>query len=163
LDGAHPYVMDFGIARKVHTEVLPWTLRRELDFSAGTPAYVSPEQASGEIELEPASDVYSLACVTYETLSGRPPFEGTTTESIVTRRFVSPPPPLRDFAPEVPRALERAIEQAMAVDPKRRTPTAAALAEAVSAGAAKTSTSLSALSRSLTRLVSGAVGGRRRG
>src|SRR5262249_32204416 len=56
-----------------------------------------------------------------------------------------------------------AIEQAMAVDPKRRTPTAAALAEAVSAGAAKASTSLSALSRSLTRLVSGAVGGRRRG
>src|SRR5262249_37246943 len=118
LDGTHPYVMDFGIARKLHTEVLPWTLRRELDFSAGTPAYVSPEQATGEAELQPASDVYSLACVVYEMLSGRPPFEGSTTESIVTRRFIAPAPPIRDFAPEVPRALELAVERGMAVQPK---------------------------------------------
>jgi len=55
LDEGHPYVMDFGIARKLHTEVLPWTLRRELDLSAGTPAYVSPEQASGDRELGPLS------------------------------------------------------------------------------------------------------------
>ena len=154
LDGEHPYVMDFGIARKLHTEVLPWTLRRELDFSAGTPAYVSPEQASGEAELLPASDVYSLACVVYELLSGRPPFEGTTTESIVSRRFIALPPPLRDFAPEIPRALELAVEQGMALDPKRRPQSAPAFAQAVAAGAEKASARLSAVSRGLTRLVS---------
>jgi putative ABC transport system permease protein len=155
LDGTHPYVMDFGIARKLHTEVLPWTLRRELDFSAGTPAYVSPEQASGEAELEPASDVYSLACVAYEMLSGHPPFEGTTTEAIVSRRFIAPAPPLRDFAPELPRAVEVAVERGMALAPKRRPESAVAFAQSVSAGAAKASASLSAMSRTLTRLISG--------
>ena len=161
LDGSHPYVMDFGIARKLHTEVLPWTLRRELDFSAGTPAYVSPEQASGEVELGPASDVYSLACVVYEMLSGRPPFEGTTTESVVSRRFISPPPSLRDFAPEVPRALEIAVEHGMAFDPRKRPQSAPAFAQSVSTGAVKASASLSAVSRRLTRLVSRPGRGRR--
>jgi putative ABC transport system permease protein len=154
LDRNHPYLMDFGIARKLHTEVLPWTLRRELDFSAGTPAYVSPEQASGELELEPASDVYSLAGVVYEMLSGRPPFEGTTTEAIVSRRFIAPPPPIRDYAPEVPRALEQAVERGMALDPKRRPARAPAFAEAVAVGAEKASARLATVSRGLTRLVS---------
>jgi transcriptional regulator with XRE-family HTH domain len=162
LDGGHPYVMDFGIARKLHTEVLPWTLRRELDFSAGTPAYVSPEQASGEVNLDARSDVYSLACVVYEMLSGRPPFEGTTTESVVSRRFIAPPPPLRDYAPEVPQALEAAVEGGMALEPARRTASTAAFAEAVTAGAEKTSTRLSALSRGITRVVSRRRTGRRR-
>ncbi len=162
LDGEHPYVMDFGIARKLHTEVLPWTLRRELDFSAGTPAYVSPEQASGEVNLDPRSDVYSLACVGYEMLSGRPPFEGTTTESVVSGRFIAPPPPLRDFAPEVPRNLELAIEQGMALDPKRRPRSAPAFAQAVAAGAGTASTRLSAMSRAITRVVSRRRAGRRR-
>jgi putative ABC transport system permease protein len=162
LDGSHPYVMDFGIARKLHTEVLPWTLRRELDFSAGTPAYVSPEQASGDVELGPTSDIYSLACVVYEMLSGRPPFEGTTTQSVVTRRFLSPPPPLREFAPEVPALLEAAVERGMALDPKRRPQRAPAFAQSVATGAENASTWLSALSRGMTRVVSRLRAGRRR-
>ncbi len=164
LDGAHPYVMDFGIARKIHAEVLPWTSAggRELDFSAGTPAYVSPEQASGEVDLRPASDVYSLACMVYEMLSGRPPFEGTTTEAIVSRRFIAPPPPLRDFGPEIPRDLEMAVEHGMEVDPNLRPQSAPAFAQAVVAGAAKASSALLTVSRSLTRLVSRRHGGRRR-
>src|SRR4029079_17193060 len=105
LDGAHAYVMDFGIARKLHTEFLPWVSRKELDLSAGTPAYVSPEQASGAQELDTRTDVYSLACVVYEMLTGRTPFGGTNTQTIVSRRFVEPAPPLRDFAPDVPAQL----------------------------------------------------------
>jgi serine/threonine protein kinase len=110
VQGAHPYVMDFGIARKLHSESFEWaSLRKDLDFSAGTPAYVSPEQASGEPNLDPRSDVYSLACVAWEMLAGRKPFSGETTQQIVSLRFREPPPPLRRYAPDVPIEVQGAI------------------------------------------------------
>ncbi|HEV8149173.1 MAG TPA: protein kinase, partial [Gemmatimonadales bacterium] len=151
LDGTHAYVMDFGVARKLHTEVLPWIARRELDFSAGTPAYVSPEQASGEKELDTRSDVYSLACVVYEMLSGRPPFEGPTTQAIVSRRFIAPPPSIREFAPEVPPLLDRAVEQGMALKPDQRPATPAEFSAAVSAAARPPSGALERLGLAVTR------------
>jgi predicted permease len=151
LDGAHAYVMDFGIARKLHTEVFPWMQRRELDLSAGTPAYVSPEQASGEKDLDTRSDVYSLACVVYEMLSGRPPFEGTTTQAVVSRRFIAPPASLREFAPEVPPLLERAVERGMALEPRRRPATPAEFSGAVIAAARPASGGLARLSVAVTR------------
>ena len=154
LDGSHPYVMDFGVARRLHTEVLPWTLRRELDFSAGTPAYVSPEQASGEQELDTRSDVYSLACVVYEMLSGRPPFEGPTTQAVVSRRFIAPPPAIRDFAPEVPPLLDQAVARGMALEPVKRPTTAAEFSAAVSAGARPASGPLARVSVAITRSLS---------
>ncbi|HSA57505.1 MAG TPA: protein kinase [Gemmatimonadaceae bacterium] len=114
----HPYVMDFGIARKLHSEANEWVaVRKELDFSAGTPAYVSPEQASGDVELDARSDVYSLACVVYEMLAGRAPFSGATTQEIVSRRFSEVPPPLRRFAPDVPERVDEVISRAMSLNP----------------------------------------------
>ena len=151
LDGTHPYVMDFGVARKLHTEFLPWTQRRELDLSAGTPAYVSPEQASGEKELDTRTDVYSLACVLYEMLSGRPPFEGTTTQAVVSRRFIEPPPPLREFAPEVSPLLERAVERGMALQPQQRPATPADFSAVVMAAEIPASGALGRLSIAVTR------------
>ena len=153
-DEAHPYVMDFGIARKLHSEVLPWTLRRELDLSAGTPAYVSPEQASGERDLDARSDVYSLGCVVYEMLSGRQPFEGTTTEAVVSRRFLEPPPPIREYAPEVPAAMEGAVARAMALSPERRTASATEFAHALAAaGSRRVSGGLAKASLGATRVL----------
>ncbi len=132
LEGAHAYVMDFGIARKLHAEALEWmSLRRELDFSAGTPAYVSPEQASGESNLDPRSDVYSLACVAWEMLAGRTPFGGETTQQVVSRRFHEMPPPLRRFAPDVPIDVALTIERAMSVDPAKRPQSAGEFAEEI--------------------------------
>jgi len=151
LDGDHAYVMDFGVARKLHTEFLPWAQRRELDLSAGTPAYVSPEQASGEKDLDTRTDVYSLACVLYEMLSGRAPFEGTTTQAVVARRFIAPPPPLRQFAPEVPPQLERALERAMEFEPRRRTASPAELSAAVAAAARTAAGALGRMSLAVTR------------
>ena len=151
LDGTHAYVMDFGVARRLHTEVLPWTARRELDFSAGTPAYVSPEQASGEKELDTRSDVYSLACVVYEMLSGRPPFEGANTQAVVSRRFIAPPPSLREFAPEVSPLLDRAVELGMALEPQRRPATPAAFAAAVVTAGKPPSGAIERISLALTR------------
>jgi predicted permease len=139
LDGTHAYVMDFGIARKLHTEADEWgAIRKELDFSAGTPAYVSPEQAAGD-HIDERSDVYSLGCVVYEMLSGRPPFSGDNTEQIVSLRFREPPPPLRESAPETPIAVDRAIESAMARDPGRRPASAQAFVEELAHAAATAS------------------------
>jgi serine/threonine protein kinase/plasmid maintenance system antidote protein VapI len=154
LDGSHAYVMDFGVARKLHDEFLPWAQRTELDLSAGTPAYVSPEQASGDKNLDTRTDVYSLACVTYEMLTGRTPFEGTTTQAVVARRFTAPPSPLREFAPEIPPLLERAVEHGMELDPTRRPSTAAEFSSAVIAAARPASGGLARLSVAVTRAVS---------
>jgi predicted permease len=151
LDGSHPYVMDFGIARKLHTEFLPWASRKELDLSAGTPAYVSPEQASGAQELDTRTDVYSLACVVYEMLTGRAPFEGTTTQAVVARRFAAPALPLRDFAPDVPPQLERAVEQGMEFHPQRRTATAAEFSASVVESARNTSSVLGRVNVAIAR------------
>jgi putative ABC transport system permease protein len=151
LDGSHAYVMDFGIARKLHTEVLPWTLRRELDLSAGTPAYVSPEQASGDRELGPRSDVYSLACVVYEMLSGQTPFQGTSTEAIVSKRFFQAPPPIRDYAPETGAELESVVLRGMELEPERRPESAGGFAASLTQAGAGTSGIITRSSLALTR------------
>lgn len=156
VDDGHAYLMDFGIARRLHSEADEWAgMRRSIGYSAGTPAYVSPEQASGDA-IDQRSDIYSLACVAYEMLSGRTPFEGTTTQEVVTRRFRSPAPPLRDTAPEVPDAVAEVIARAMALAPDRRPDSAMAFITELRTAAATrsriaTSASLAA-TRVLTRL-----------
>ncbi len=121
LSDDHPYVADFGIARVIHAETRAWGKRNGIDSSAGTPAYVSPEQASGDSEIDGRTDVYSLACVAYELLAGRPPFEGRTTLETVSRRFTSETPDVRELAPHVPESVAQAIREAMEVDLDRRT------------------------------------------
>lgn len=153
LQGDHAWVSDFGIARKLHAEALEWPMRGELDLSAGTPAYVSPEQAAGERELDARSDVYSLGCMVFEMLSGRTPFGGGSTQEIVSQRFIIPPPPLRDFAPEVPRAVEGVIEQAMSLPRERRPDTAVAFAGELERAAAGTRPVVVAVSLAASRAV----------
>ena len=143
LDGNHPYVMDFGIARAIHTETFEWGIPRQLDLSAGTPAYVSPEQANGDRNLDGRSDLYSLACVVFEMLAGRPPFEGTTTQAIVARRFLGLAPDLRDFAPELPASVAAVIENGMDLDRARRPATPLAFAARLREAAAGKSRLLS--------------------
>ena len=157
LQGRHPYLMDFGIARKLHSESREWIgLRKELDFSAGTPAYVSPEQANGELDLDPRSDVFSLACMVYEMLAGRTPFQGTTTREIVTRRFRAPPPDVREFAPEIPRAVADVLHQAMTLERSGRPASPQEFADAMVNAAASVSAPLAkarvAASRALDRV-----------
>jgi predicted permease len=122
----HVYVADFGISRAIHAETFEWGRRNEIDSSAGTPAYVSPEQASGEQNLDERADVYSVGCVVFEMLTGRSPFTGRNTMEIVAQRFTSEVPDLREYAPDVPPAVAAAIERAMSLAPGRRTPSAMA-------------------------------------
>lgn len=127
LSDDHAYLIDFGIARVVQGEVWSGESRAEFDSGAGTPAYVSPEQARGEPVLDRRADVYSLACLLFEMLTGRPPFEGDTTLATVAKRFIEPPPDLRRLAPHLPAELADAIRRGLALDRDDRTPTAGAL------------------------------------
>lgn len=127
LDDDHVYVADFGISRAIHAEVFEWGRRDGLDSSAGTPAYVSPEQASGERNLDARSDVYSLGCMVFEMLGGRAPFTGRTTMETVAQRFTSELPDLRDLAPYLPRAVAVVVERSMSLAPARRTQSATEL------------------------------------
>jgi len=133
LFGDHAWVTDFGIARRLHGEPRQWEARSELDVSAGTPAYVSPEQASGETDLDGRSDVYSFGCMVYEMLAGRPPFEGSTTQAVVASRFMVPPAPLSDHAPGVPVGVQAVVERAMELKRERRPATPDAFAEELEA------------------------------
>ena len=120
----HVYVADFGIARAIHAEVLEWGRRVGIDSSAGTPAYVSPEQASGERNLDARADVYSFACVVFEMLAGRVPFKGRNTMETVTRRFTTEVPNLVDFASDIPYGVAACVERGMSLVPERRTASA---------------------------------------
>jgi len=104
IEGDHAVVADFGIAKAVAAAnaVTPIT---STGMSVGTPAYMSPEQATADRDVDGRSDLYSLACVLYEMLAGQPPFTGATVESIVRQHVMAPPPPVTQFRPAVPPAL----------------------------------------------------------
>lgn len=109
---------DFGIARACCGDKAEPVTRA--GFVVGTPEYMSPEQASGEPDIDLRSDIYSLACVTYEMLAGVPPFHGDSPRSIMTRHLTETPPRIRGVRPELPGAVEEALERAMAKDPAGR-------------------------------------------
>ena len=85
-------VADFGIGKALSGNGASLT---QTGLSLGTPAYMSPEQASGELDTDGRSDLYSLGCVLYEMLAGEPPFTGISAQAIIAKRFVAPIPHVR--------------------------------------------------------------------
>jgi serine/threonine-protein kinase len=130
----HALLADFGIARASKTR--DDVALTQAGVSLGTPAYMSPELASGETDVGPASDVYALGCILFELLTGQPPFTGATYQAILVKRFTTDAPRVRSVRPEVPQAYDDAIAHALERDPERRIPTAHAFAEALAAGVA---------------------------
>jgi serine/threonine-protein kinase len=124
----HAVLADFGVARAccdAGEDAQHGGPVTEVGFAVGTPEYMSPEQASGEQELSPASDVYSLACVLYEMLAGEPPFHGTSSRATIAKHVTEAPRALRGLRPEVPPAVDRAIGRALEKDPEQRFTSAA--------------------------------------
>ena len=124
-----PMLTDFGIALVM--DAAGDDRLTETGLSLGTPAYMSPEQASGEAELDERSDVYSLACVLYEMLTGQPPFSGRNVRAIMARHVTDPVPPVATVRPSVSPGLERAIMIALAKVPVDRYATPGDFAKAL--------------------------------
>ncbi len=131
-------VMDFGIAKAV-SAVGPETLT-QTGMMVGTPAYVSPEQAAGETNLDGRSDQYSLACMLYEMLSGERPFTGPTAQAIMAKRFTETAKPIRAMRSTVPENVERAIVKAMCTDATERFRTTAMFGQALASTSLTTPT-----------------------
>ncbi|MCC7131064.1 MAG: protein kinase [Gemmatimonadales bacterium] len=110
-------LMDFGIAKAVDSS------EKELTGTGvvvGTPAYMSPEQASGEPNIDHRSDQYSLAVVAYQMLSGRAPFEGETARAIIAKQLLDQPAALDTLVDNVPSHIVAALHRAMQKSPKNR-------------------------------------------
>ena len=119
-------ITDFGIARS--REALKLTLT---GLPIGTPEYMSPEQAQGERELTPASDLYSLGTVMYELLAGQTPFRSKTALQTMYAIVHDPVPPLRKLNPAVPKALEQIVMTCLQKTPQERFQSAQQLYEAL--------------------------------
>jgi tRNA A-37 threonylcarbamoyl transferase component Bud32/tetratricopeptide (TPR) repeat protein/TolB-like protein len=126
---AHALVADFGIARAL--DAAGGERLTETGLALGTPAYMSPEQASSDGRLDGRSDIYALGCVTYEMIAGEPPFTGPTAQAIMARHAVDPAPPLHTVRATVPPSVEYAIERALAKVPADRYSTTTEFAEAL--------------------------------
>ncbi|HJZ68234.1 MAG TPA: bifunctional serine/threonine-protein kinase/formylglycine-generating enzyme family protein [Blastocatellia bacterium] len=112
-------VLDFGIAKAVADD--EGENLTKTGFVLGTPVYMSPEQLLGE-KLDPRSDIYSLAIIVYEMLSGRLPFEGDNPQAVMMKRVMSDPIRLRAVASSISESVEQAVMVGLARNRERRTP-----------------------------------------
>jgi serine/threonine-protein kinase len=122
------YLSDFGIAKLAESG-------STLTGSGviGTPAYMSPEQASGEPDIDARSDIYSLGAIVFEMLSGMLPYHADTPMGMVVKHITEPVPHIRELRGELPPACDAVIARAMAKDRSERYQTASELADALAA------------------------------
>jgi len=121
-------VSDFGIARAAEGD----SRLTVTGIAVGTPAYMSPEQAIGERDIDGRSDLYSLGVVGYQMLTGELPFAANNTPAMLMKHINEAPRPIRDLRPDVPAGLDRAIERAMAKKADQRWSDAAAFRDSLS-------------------------------
>ena len=127
-------VMDFGIARAATDDTLTQT-----GMVLGTASYLSPEQSRGD-PVDHRSDVYSLGCVLYEMLGGRPPFAGETPVGVAYKHVHERPEPLSTANPEIPAEVEAVVMRALEKDPADRYESAEEFRGALTSAVADAST-----------------------
>jgi pimeloyl-ACP methyl ester carboxylesterase len=121
LTGRHALVMDFGVAKALEasqdhaTETLT-----AMGFAIGTPAYMSPEQAAGQSNIDPRADLYAVGVLGYEMLSGKPPFTGITPQAILASQVTRAPVSLTQVNPEIPPDLAAAVMRCLEKEPEGR-------------------------------------------
>jgi serine/threonine-protein kinase len=111
LQAGQPVIADFGIALAVSNA--GGNRITQTGLSLGTPAYMSPEQATGDRVIDARSDIYSLGAMTYEMLTGEPPHTGNTAQSVIARMLTERPRPIRTTRAAVPEYVEATVQRAL--------------------------------------------------
>jgi serine/threonine-protein kinase len=128
-------VMDFGVAKAIHAAIRPNddALTSE-GFVIGTPAYMSPEQASGDLELDHRSDIYALGVMAYEMLAGATPFAGRARHAILAAHLVEKPEPIGARRPDMPDPLASLVMYCLQKEPGDRPQHASEVVSALDSG-----------------------------
>ncbi len=129
LSAGQAMLADFGIARAIRDS--GQATITAVGLPLGTPAYMSPEQVSGRGEIDHRSDIYSLGCVLYEMLAGRPPFVAATVGRVMQMHMTEEPAPIQTCRSAAPQALDGIVARAMAKEPEDRFQSAQELADAL--------------------------------
>ncbi len=134
LQAGQPVIADFGIALAVaHAGGARLT---QTGFSLGTPHYMSPEQATGEREVDARSDQYALGALTYEMLTGEPPHTGPSAQAILSRVLTEVPRSVRATRPSLSVAVDTAVQRALSPSPVDRFASCGDFARALASGLA---------------------------
>jgi len=126
LQDGHAVVADFGVAKALHAATLTDSALQVTGVGVviGTPAYMAPEQATGEAHIDHRVDLYALGVVAYELLTGKNPFGGITPVQVVTAQLTRTPPSVAQDRRDCPPALATLIQRLLAKDPSARPATA---------------------------------------
>ena len=118
----HALVVDFGVAKAMRDATAHHDLT-SVGISLGTPAYMSPEQAAADPNIDHRADIYAIGVMAYEMLSGKPPFTGTP-QAILAAQVTTTPKPLLEVRPDVPPAITMIVMRCLEKDPGKRYQTA---------------------------------------
>lgn len=127
-----PVLVDFGIAKAIAVAGIDRLTRS--GFTVGTSHYMSPEQVQGQLDIDHRCDIYSMGCVLFECLAGRPPFWHQREEHVLRMQQLDPAPDVRELCEDTPPLLAQAIARALEKDRERRWATAAEMRAAIEAG-----------------------------
>ena len=126
LSGGTAVVTDFGIAKAISAArtSAPGATLTQVGTSIGTPAYMAPEQAAGDSNIDHRADLYSLGAMTYELLTGQPVFANRTAQRMLAAHMSEAPQPIAALRPDVPASLAELVMRCLAKDPADRPHTA---------------------------------------
>ena len=127
LRDGHALVADFGIARASSTSLAG--RRTTAGIVLGTPAYMAPEQATGDGTLDHRADLYGFGVLAFEMLAGQPLFAAPNPQSLIAAHVAQPPPRLHEVRDTVPRPISDLVGKCLEKDPKKRWQTAAEVAK----------------------------------
>jgi serine/threonine-protein kinase len=145
LSRGHALATDFGVAKAISTAAGTDTPFTANGVVVGTPAYMSPEQATAEPDVDHRADLYSTAVVAYEMLAGQPPFSGHSARAVLSAQAERRPVPVDERRDGIPPALAALVMRCLATRPAARPASAAAVVEALDAAALSRATPVRAL------------------
>jgi len=119
LSGKHAFVTDFGVAKALEESTGP-AMPMTVGVALGTPAYMAPEQAAADPTIDHRADIYALGALSYEMITGRPPFTGPSVQAVVAAHLTTPPVPVTTLRADVPPALAHVVMRCLAKEPADR-------------------------------------------